>query len=173
MDRLIGLPQADEAAPYYSRYIERITSDDILGVLAEQLDEVLAYTSGISEERSLYAYAPGKWTMRESLSHVNDTERVFTYRALWFARAFDSPLPGFDQDVAAAHAQANDLPWATHVAEFQAIRQATLALFRNMPRDAWLRRGTASDYSFTPRALAYIAAGHTAHHLAVFRERYS
>jgi hypothetical protein len=172
IDHVVGLPAEGEAAPYYFLYIGRITSDDILGVLERQVDETLAYAKTISEERSLHAYAPGKWSIRQVLNHVSDTERVFSYRALWFARAFDSELPSFDQTLAATHALANDRPWASHVAEFGAVRQSTLALFRNMPRDAWLRRGTASGNPFTVRALAYVAAGHLAHHLAILKERY-
>lgn len=167
-----GLPKPDEAAPYYSKYIDQVQSDDVLGVLEAQLDETLAFLRGIDEERSLHRYAPEKWSIRQLLNHVNDTERIFVFRALWFARGFDSPLPGFDENVGAGTARSDEISWARHVEEFQGIRMATLALFRNLPADAWMRSGTASDYLFTVRAMAYITAGHVTHHMAILRERY-
>jgi uncharacterized damage-inducible protein DinB len=165
-------PQANEAASYYSIYIDRITSDDIVEVLATQLDETVAFLSGISEEQSLSRYAADKWSMRELLGHVNDTERVFMFRALWFARGFQDPLPSFDQEIGFKAAESDQVSWANHVDEFRAIRSATLAFFRNLPAEAWSRSGIASDSSVTVRALAYIVAGHVSHHLAILRERY-
>jgi hypothetical protein len=167
-----GRPQATEAAPYYFRYIDQVQGDDALAVLETQLDETLAVLHGISEERSLHRYAPDKWSLRQLLSHVNDTERVFAFRAWWFARGFDSPLPGFDQDVSAATAQADERSWADHLEELRAVRQATLTLFRGLPAEAWSRGGIASDNHVTVNALAYIVAGHVAHHLAILRDRY-
>src|SRR4051794_35586075 len=93
-------PHPDEAAPYYFTYIDRVTTDDILGELKTQLDRTLHLAATISEEKSLHHYAPEKWSIRQVLNHINDTERVFLYRALWFARGFETPLPGFDQNIA-------------------------------------------------------------------------
>jgi hypothetical protein len=169
---MTGRPAPNEAAPYYFTYIDRITSDDVLGELEAQLDPALRLAAGISEERSLYSYAPGKWSMRQLLNHVSDTERVFLYRALWFARGFDTPLPTFDQDVAVPAAAADQFSWASHVEEFRAVRAATLAFFRNLPPEAWSRSGVASGNPVTVRALAYIIGGHTAHHIAILQERY-
>jgi uncharacterized damage-inducible protein DinB len=165
-------PQPNEAASYYSIYIDRITSDDIVDVLATQLNETVAFLSDISEQQSLRRYAPDKWSMRELLGHVNDTERVFMFRALWFARGFQDPLPSFDQEIGFRAAESDQVSWANHVDEFRAIRLSTLAFFRNLPPEAWLRSGIASDNSVTVRALAYIVAGHVSHHLAILRERY-
>lgn len=167
-----GLPEPHEAAPYYHRYIERIQSDDVAGVLESQLDETLSFLLGITEDQSLHRYAPDKWSIRQVLNHINDTERVFVYRALWFARGFDTPLPSFDENTSAALGRADEFSWARHVEEFRSVRMATLAFFRNLPEEAWMRSGIASDNPFTVRALAYIVAGHTAHHVAVLRERY-
>ena len=128
--------------------------------------------SGVSEEQSLHRYAPGKWSLREVVSHLNDTERLFVFRALWFARGFDSPLPSFDQDVAIASAVADARAWNSHVEEFRSVRASTLTFFRDLPAGAWTRRGTASGNPFTVRALAYIVAGHSTHHEKVIRERY-
>ncbi len=169
---MIGLPERTEAAEYYFTYIERITSADIVGVLETQTDETTAFLRGISEEKSLYRYAPGKWSIRQAWNHVNDAERVFVCRALWFARGFESPMPSFEQEIAVAAAGANEVPWARHVDEFRQIRLATLAFFRNLPPEAWKRSGTASGNPFSVRALAYIVAGHVVHHTGILRERY-
>jgi uncharacterized damage-inducible protein DinB len=153
-------------------YVDRITSEDIVAVLTKQLDEALAFLSEISEEQSLQRYAPDKWSRRELLGHVNDGERVFMFRALWFARGFEDPLPSFDQEISFKAAESDQITWASHVDEFRAIRSATLAFCRNLPDEAWSRSGIASDSSVTVRALAYIVAGHVSHHLAILRERY-
>ena len=167
-----GRPQPTEAASYYYTYIDRVPGDDIVEVLARQLEESVDFWSEISEEQSLHRYAPDKWSIRELLGHINDTERVFLFRALWFARGFQDPLPSFDQEIGFKAAESDKVSWANHVNEFRAIRSATLAFFRNLPEDAWLRSGIASDNSVSVRALAYIVAGHLTHHLAIVRQRY-
>jgi hypothetical protein len=166
------VPGHGEAAPYYFTYIDRITSDDIVAVLANQLEEVPAFLSRISEEKSLHRYAPDKWSIRQVLNHVNDTERAFAFRALWFGRGFSEPLASFDQNVAANGARADDRSWASQVADFRDIRRATLSFFRSLPEEAWSRKGVASGNSVTVRALAYIIAGHASHHMAVLQGRY-
>jgi uncharacterized damage-inducible protein DinB len=169
---VIGIPERDEAAPYYFKYIDRISSDDILGVLAAQLEESLAFLRGISEEKSLHRYAADKWSIRQVLNHVTDCERLFQSRAFWFARGFVSPLPSYDEKICADAARADDRSWASHVEEFRRVRLASLAFFENLPAEAWMRHGIASGNPFTVRALAYIAAGHLAHHSGVLREKY-
>ena len=165
-------PQPTEAAEYYSRYIDLISSDDIVPVFENQMGEMLEFLSGISEEQSLHSYAPGKWTIREVLNHVNDGERVFTGRAFWFARGFTDPLPGFEQDIAVQAAKANNTAWADLVEEFKIVRLGTISFFKSMPEEAWDRTGVASDNPVSVRALAYIIAGHVAHHIGVLREKY-
>lgn len=165
-------PQPNEAASYYFAYIDRVQSDDIVSELESQLDETVVALSAVSEEKSLTRYAPDKWSIRQLLSHVNDTERLFLFRALWFARGFHDPLPSFDQNISVEGAEADKVSWASHVAEFRNIRLATLAFFRNLPAEAWDRNGIASDNHFTVRALAYIVAGHVSHHTAVMQEHY-
>jgi hypothetical protein len=169
-----GVPARDESVDYYHRYIDRVigAGPDVVAILRSQREETLAFLRGFSEEQSRYRYAPGKWSARELLSHVNDCERLFVFRAMWFARGFESPLPSFDQEVAAASARADRVPWARHVEEFRALRLSTEAFFGNIPAEAWSRRGIASDNSFTVRALAYITAGHLVHHREILRERY-
>jgi len=165
-------PQPTEAAPYYSSYIDLVPDEDIVDTLRSQLDNTTAFLAAISEEQSFHRYAPDKWTMREVLSHMNDTERVFLYRALWFARGFAEPLPSFDQDIGVRGAGANDVSWSDHVEEFQNIRRATISFFKNLPDSAWSRTGVASGNPFTVRSLAYIIAGHLAHHQGVLKDRY-
>lgn len=168
----MGFPKPEEAAPYFFKYIDLVQTDDVVGVLESQLDETLSLLSGISEEGSLHRYAPDKWSFRQVLNHVTDTERVFLYRALWFGRGFDSPLPSFDEKISAAAARADEVSWASHVEEFRASRLATLTFFRNLPAEAWARSGIASGNPFTVNALAHLIAGHLAHHVAILRERY-
>lgn len=165
-------PDRAEAAEYYFTYIDKVPPGDIGGILDAQLPQTLALLRGVSEERSLRRYAPGKWSIRQLVSHINDSERLWVFRALWFARGFDSPLPSFDQDVAVTHAAADERPWQSHVDEFAAIRTATLAFFRTLPADAWARHGIASGSPVSVRALAFITAGHVEHHMAILRERY-
>jgi len=169
---VIGRPNASEAAPYYARYIDRVTTDDVLSFLREQLTETLAWCATISDERSRSRYAPDKWSFRQVMNHVADTERVFAFRALWFARGFDSPLPSFDQTVATTGASADRLSWAVHVEDFRRVRHASISLFDALPAEAWDRGGTASDNYITVRALAYLVVGHLAHHRAILDERY-
>jgi hypothetical protein len=169
---MIGVPARTEAAPYFYTYIDRISSPDVVGRLETQLPETLSFLRGISEEKSLHRYAPEKWSIREILSHVNDAERVFLFRAFWFARGFSAPLPSYDQEAGAVTAHADEFPWTRHVEEFQSLRLATLAFFHNLPAEAWMRSGTANNNPFTVRALAYILAGHVDHHVAILRDKY-
>jgi hypothetical protein len=165
-------PTKDEAAPYYFTYIDQVTGNDGLAAVREQLEPAVKFLAGISEEKSVHRYAPGKWTLRQLLNHVTDTERAFLFRGLWFARGFTAALPSFDQDVAVAGADADSICWAAHVEEFRRVRLASIAFFENLSADAWSRSGIASDKRFTVRALAFITAGHVEHHLRIVREKY-
>jgi hypothetical protein len=169
---MIGRPRNSEAAAYYFTYIDQVAGDDAVGAIESQLQEALALFSGISEERSQDRYAPEKWSIRQVLNHVSDTERAFAFRALWFGRGFETPLPSYDQNVAACGAEAGRISWSAHIEEFRRVRLSTISLFTNMPPEAWTRSGIASGNSFTVRALAYIIAGHLAHHMKILRERY-
>jgi hypothetical protein len=169
---MIGRPGPSEAAAFYATHIDRVIGDNPLLAIEGQLDESLLFLAAISEEDSKRRYQPGKWSIREVLNHVTDTERAFAFRALWFARGFDASLPGYDENVAAAGAQADLVPWVAHVEEFRQVRLSTISLFRNLPAEAWMRGGIANDNPFTVRALAFIIPGHVAHHLAILRERY-
>jgi DinB superfamily len=165
-------PEQHEAPAYYFKYIDLVPSGNICAFLAAQQTGTLELLNGITGERSRFRYAPGKWSIREVAGHVNDAERLFAFRAFWFARGFGAPLPSFDQTVAARHAAADERPWSSHIHEFSAIRASTLDFFHHLPLDAWVRRGAVLDQSFTVRALAHIIAGHVIHHAAILKERY-
>jgi hypothetical protein len=169
---MVERPGETEAAPFYFTYINKVFGNDPVGTIKSQLEDSLALLAEVSEEASLRRYAPEKWSIRQVLNHMTDTERAFSFRALWFARGFEAPLPGFDQEAAASGAQADEVSWASHVEEFRMVRLSTISLFRNIPAEGWTRGGVASEKFVTVRALAYIIPGHVAHHLAILRERY-
>ena len=169
----VGRPNADEYDPAFAGYVARLEDDEsVVTVLSDQIDGVACRFSGAAETRGDYRYAPGKWTVKEVIGHLSDTERVFTYRALRIGRGDATALPGFDDQSYVLQMQAEDLSLAGAVRDWQAVRAATLTLFRNLPSAAWQRCGTASGHPASVRALAYIIAGHTRHHLEVIDERY-
>jgi DinB family protein len=168
----IGRPGTDEYAPYYAGYIQQITGDDALPVLVAQLDQMEPLLRGITEERGLLRYAPGKWSVKEVLNHLSDSERVFAYRALRFARADATPLPSFDENAWVPASGSDRRPIAEIVSELSAVRAASRALFQSLGEEAIARRGDASGKPISVRALAWIIAGHTQHHAAILRDRY-
>jgi hypothetical protein len=165
-------PAADEYGPYYGRYISRVPRGDFLALLRSQADEVVSAFSGLTDAQANYAYAPGKWTVTEMLGHMADAERVFQYRALSIGRGDPAPLPGFEQDDWMATAGFGNRALADVLAEWRAVRAATIALAAGLPEEAVLRRGVASGLPVTVRALLHLAPGHTAYHLEVLRDRY-
>jgi len=169
-DLLIAKPDASEHAPYYSRYVDLVAAGDILGTLATQIDGTLAEFRKVSEEDSLKRYAAGKWSIREVVGHMIDTERIFAYRALRFARGDHQDLPGFEQDDYVAAAQFERRPWAGLLEEFEAIRRSNVLMFRGLGDEAWARQGVANGNAMSVRAAAYVIAGHELHHLRVLRE---
>jgi hypothetical protein len=172
MDSSTERPSRDETVEYYFPYIDLVPDGDIRVILDDQRQETLSFLESIPEARATHRYAPDKWSVGEVLGHINDCERLYTMRAFWFARSMDAALPSFHSDLAVKTSQSAERPWSTHVAEFAAIRASTAAFFRYLPREAWLVRGVASDYPFSVRALAYIAAGHVIHHTRILKERY-
>jgi DinB superfamily len=167
-------PGVDEYAASFAGYVARIAEDeDIVAALASQLDQVLARLDRISEARGDYRYAPEKWSVKEMVGHLSDTERVFAYRALRIGRGDATPLPSFDDQAYVSEVRAGDRTLADLAGEWGDVRRASIALFRNLPAAAWQRRGIASDRPISVRALAYIIAGHVRHHLEVLEARYT
>ena len=148
MTQAIERPERAESADYYFTYIDQVPQGDIRTILETQARDTVAMLRSISDDASLGRYAPDKWSIREVVSHINDAERVFSFRAFWFARAFDSALPSFDQNTAVATANADQRPWHSHVDEFESIRAATRSLFSSLPDDAWSRREWRAEIHF-------------------------
>lgn len=169
----IDRPGDDEYGAFYAGYVAGVPEDaDLLALLGEQRDATAAMLAAVSGERSEFRYAPGKWSIKEVVGHLSDTERIMAYRALRIARGDETPLAGFDENAYVPLARSDDLGLADLVAEWVAARQATLAMFGNFPAEAWIRRGSASGHAVSVRALAYIIAGHERHHVQVLRTRY-
>jgi len=165
-------PDATEYAPYYERYVSLVPEDDVLAALEAQAAETRALLRAIPEDREGFRYAPEKWSIREVVGHVTDTERIFAYRALRFGRNDPTPLPSFDENEYARFSGAGAHPLTELAAELEEVRRATLGLFRHLPGEAWTRRGVASGYEMSVRALARVILGHERHHLRIVRERY-
>jgi hypothetical protein len=168
----IGRPQAGECAPYYDRYISLVQGEDILDTLDRQRREMMLLLSCCDEKDGDFRYAPDKWSAKEVLGHVCDTERIFAYRALRIARADATPLESFEQDDYVRNGPFAQRPIADLVEEFIAVRRATLSLLRNLDEAAWSRRGVASKNDVSVRALAYMIAGHELHHRKILEEKY-
>jgi hypothetical protein len=168
----IPRPRADEHAPYYSRYISLVPDGDLVELLRDQRGETVRLLRPLSEERARFAYAPGKWTVKEVVGHLSDAERIFAYRALRFAREDAQPLTGFDENSYVPAGRFNRRTIADLVDEFEAVREATIHLFRHLDDDALARSGPANNNPISVRALAYVIAGHERHHLTLLRDRY-
>ena len=165
-------PESNEYAAYYERYVSLVPDADLVETLERQGAETLALLRGLSEEKGGHRYEPGKWSIKQLVGHVSDGERIFSYRALAFARGDSQALPGMEQDEWMAGVDFDARTLSSLTDEFEAVRAATLHLLRHLSPEAWARRGTASDNEVTVRALAYIIAGHEAHHVRILRERY-
>jgi DinB family protein len=172
MDRTTGKPDETEYVPYYGRYISLVPEGDIRAMLSKQLDETLALLRTIPESQAGFRYAPDKWSIKELVGHVIDTERIFSYRALRFARNDKTSLSGFEQDDYIRNASFNDYSLVDLASEFESVRRSTLFLLKHLDEEAWMRRGVASESEVSVRALAYIIAGHELHHRAILRDRY-
>ena len=168
----ITRPDATEHAPYYGKYVALVPEGDIIATLGEQLDDTLVLVRSISEEKAETRYAPGKWSIKEVIGHLIDSERVFAYRALRFSRNDQTELPGFDENDYVRNAAFGECRLANLATEFEYLRRANLHFFRHLSQEAWLQRGKANGNEVTVRALAYIIAGHERHHREILRTRY-
>lgn len=169
---MIAPPEPSEYQPYYGRYISLVGGNHLTATLDAQAGRSLAILRGISEEKSLHRYAAGKWSIKEILGHLTDAERIFTCRALRFARNDQTPLPGFEQDPYVAAANFDGRPWNRLIAEFEHVRRSTISFFEGLTPEDALRSGTASENPITVRALGYAIAGHELHHMRIIGERY-
>lgn len=165
-------PLPGEYPEAYAPYIAAAGEGEISASLQSQMGEVTALFAGLSEAQGGFRYAPGKWSLKDLLQHLSDAERIFTYRCLRIGRGDATPLPGFDEETYAVAAKADAHSVADLLADWRAARSASLALFRSLPEAAWDHQGTTNGRAITARCIPFICAGHTAHHLAVIRERY-
>ena len=165
-------PQPGEYAPYYDRYISLVPANDVLAALEDQRREMLLLLCGRTEADGDLRYAPDKWSIKELLGHVNDTERIMSYRALRISRADATPIEGYEQDDYVRNGPFARRPLPDLIEDYIAVRRATVSLFRNLDEPAWSRRGVANKNEVTVRALAYIIAGHELHHRRVLEEKY-
>ena len=165
-------PHTDEYAPGLAGYISLVPEDDVLSAMEQQSSEMQKVLASLDETRAAHRYGEGKWSVKEVIGHVTDAERVFGYRALCISRGDQNSFPGFDENEYVQNGNFDD--WKVgELAELYALnRRANIVLFRNLPPEAWERRGVASGAHVTVRALAYIIAGHERHHLTVLRDRY-
>jgi hypothetical protein len=172
MNQNIGKPDTTEYLPYYGKYVSLVPDGDILTVLGKQMEETLGLLNSIPESRANFRYAPDKWSIKELVGHMIDTERIFAYRALRFARNDKTPLPGYEQDDYVSNASFDNCMLSDLASELQSVRQSTLFLFKHLDESAWMRRGLANDSEASVRALAHIIAGHELHHREILRSRY-
>ena len=171
-NRSVGRPEADEIPPHYVGNIKQVPEADPVIVCAEQIEATAALLRPLSDTEALYRYGRGKWSIKEVVGHLADSERIFSYRALRIARGDTTALPGFDENAYVPVAKFDDRSLADLVGELRTVRTATLAMFRTFDADAWLRRGTASGKPISVRAIAFMIPGHERHHVEILRTRY-
>ncbi len=164
-------PAANEHAPYYGKYVALVTENDILDVLEQQRKDAAALWRSVPESQAGVFHTPYTWTIRQVLGHLIDGERIFAYRALRFARSDTTGLPGFDENIYARSGEFDRLALTDLADEFDCVRHSTLHLYRHLPQEAWTRTGEANGAAVSVRALAFIIAGHTRHHMGIVRKR--
>ena len=169
----IPRPNPDEHIAYYGRYVSLVPDGDLVTQLESDMGDTAALLRRTPPEREDFAYAPGKWTVKEVIGHLADVERVMGFRALWFARSDAQPLPGFDENAWVPSGKFANRTLAELTDELEAVRASTIAMVRGLAPDALARRGTANGAEISVRALLYIIAGHERHHVGLLKERYS
>ncbi len=165
-------PNTEEVAEWYHGYINRVEDGTAMAELRQQELSFMPFILSIPEEKGSYAYAEGKWSIKEIISHLIDTERVFCYRGLAISRGEQNPIPGFDQDVYVEHSKANDMSFSDLAAEFMAVRKASIAFYKQIDDDTSKLIGKVSGGPMSVRSTAYIIAGHLMHHKEVLEEKY-
>jgi hypothetical protein len=165
-------PEPGEYAPFYETYVSKVQGGDVIAQLESQRLQTAQFFAASTERDGNFRYAPGKWSIKEVVGHLSDSERVFAYRAMRIGRGDQTALPGFEQEDYVKNGNFGEQSLADLVAEFGLVRAATLALLRSFNAEAWGRRGIASDNPVTVRALAFIIAGHELHHREILKERY-
>ena len=172
MDKLSS-PTSDEYADFYAGYIQFAQArGDVLAALPKQIEEIKSTLGSLSDEQALFRDAPKEWSIKEVMGHLNDVERVFSYRLLRVSRNDPTPLPGFEQVDYVREAGFNQRAILDLIQEFEYLRRANILAIKNMSEEAVLRRGTASGFTVSARALIYMLVGHVDHHMASLNEKY-
>ena len=165
-------PSNEEFPFYFETYIELVSEGSIEDTLIKQLNDTTAFLSNTSETQANYRYATGKWTLKEVIGHITDTERIMSYRLLRIARGDQSPLAGYDDEAYVNEAAFHSRSLPDLLKDFSAVRQSTVSLVRSLPEDVWSRKGIANNSEISVRALAYIIAGHELHHVKIIKDKY-
>ncbi|MDF1837032.1 MAG: DinB family protein [Planctomycetota bacterium] len=168
----MNIPRPDRSPIFFQAYIDLVEGDDVLSQLAGQLSDTIDLVKDLSEERASSSYAPGKWTIKDVLGHVADTERVFSYRLLWFARGGENTLGGFDQDEFATHGRHTERPLGEVIDDMQAVRNSTVSLIKGCGAIDWHRPVEVSGNPMTPATIPWLVTGHERHHQGILRELY-
>ena len=168
----MGKPLQSDYVSFHETYIRQVGDGDIISILQNQQESTYRFLKSIPAEKGDYAYAEGKWTVKQTIGHMTDTERIMAYRMLCFARLDKTPLPGFDQDIYVANSHHQDADLVDLIAEFRLLRKGNMYLFKSLNETEKNRGGLASGYLVTVNALLYIIAGHENHHLQILKERY-
>lgn len=164
-------PAKEEYGGHFGTYIELVPEGSVVDTLSVSLKTTAEFLSDLPEEKAEFRYAPGKWSLKEVIGHISDTERIMSYRLLRIARGDATPLPGFDQDLYMENSPFAGQSLAELIEDYISVRKATLSLVRGLPEEAWARMGTASDVGISVKALAYVIAGHELHHLRIVKEK--
>ncbi len=165
-------PSPSSYPAYFKNYVDQVPDDELTSGFTNQLPVIESVLASISEEKSMYAYAPGKWTLKELLQHMIDTERIFNYRALCIARKESVSLPGFDENTYAEHSHANSRTWQSMAEEFLAVRRTTEQLYASFTDEALEASGISNNNPVTVNSLGFISIGHFYHHKKIMEERY-
>ncbi|MGJ7911871.1 DinB family protein [Neobacillus sp. LXY-1] len=169
---MLQRPNENEYPEYYVPYVNLVRDGDLITILKENRSQVSELFHSLSDEDGQYRYAQGKWSIKEVLGHMSDTERVMSYRLLRIGRGDQTPLAGFNEEYFVNGSQVNDFPIKSILNEFISVRTATISLIENMPKSVWENVGNANNLPVTARAVAYILAGHEIHHRNIITEKY-
>lgn len=165
-------PKVTEYAPYYQRYIDLLTTDDIFSFFKQQAEEILALFTNLSEDQASFRYAEKKWTIKEVLAHIVDSERIFGYRVLAISRGEKNPLPGFAENDYVRNGKYENRSLKSLLAEYSHLSSANLELFKSLDEEMLSQKGTASGKEVTARAILFVTIGHEKHHLEIIKSRY-
>lgn len=165
-------PNVNDYPEYFGNYINQVPESDIKEAYSNQTPLIKEFFGSISEEKSKFAYASGKWTIKEVVQHLIDGERIFAYRALCIARGEQTSLPSFDENAYAACTNANERSWGDLISELQNVRASSIDLFNSFNEKMWNTQGLANNKSISVLSIAFVMVGHIYHHIKVIKERY-